>query len=317
VSPRPLAGSRLRRMLALVPWITAHPGTTITELAQRFQVDEREIEADLELLPMCGLPPYTADRLIDVWVADDGAVNIRLAEYFGRPLRLTPMEGVALLAAGRALLAVPGSDDRGPLARALDKLEHGLGARGGIAVDVADADHLERLQEAVAAHERLELEYYSFARDEMTTRVVEPARVFHAFGAWYLAAYCHRAEADRLFRVDRVRAVHPTGEFFDRPTGMADDELGDLVYRPAPDDLRVRLRLEPEAGWVADSLPVEAVTRRGGGRLEVTLAVSGVAFLERLLLQLGPRGKVLSPPHAQRSRREAARRVLQRYESDA
>ena len=115
---RPLVGPRLQRVLALVPWILAHPGGTIAELAARFEVSERELERDLELLPMCGLPPYTADRLIDVSVID-GEVEIRLAEYFERPLRLTPAEGLALLAAGRALLAVPGSDDDGPLATAL------------------------------------------------------------------------------------------------------------------------------------------------------------------------------------------------------
>jgi len=107
VSPRPLAGPRLARVLAIVPYVLAHPGTTIAELAERFRVSPREIEQDLELLPMCGLPPYTADRLIDVWVDDEGAVDIRLAEYFERPLRLTPAEGVALVAAARALLAVP------------------------------------------------------------------------------------------------------------------------------------------------------------------------------------------------------------------
>ena len=119
---RPLVGPRLQRVLALVPWILAHPGVTLAELAARFEVSERELERDLELLPMCGLPPYTADRLIDVSVID-GEVEIRLAEYFERPLRLTPSEGLALLAAGRALLTVPGSDIHGPLATALDKLE--------------------------------------------------------------------------------------------------------------------------------------------------------------------------------------------------
>ena len=53
----------------------------------------------------------------------------------------------------------------------------------------------------------MEIDYFSFARDEMTTRVIDPWRVFHAFGAWYVAAWCHRADAERLFRVDRVRAV--------------------------------------------------------------------------------------------------------------
>src|SRR5205814_6386914 len=141
---RPLVGPRLQRVLALVPWILAHPGVTIAELAERFEVSEAELERDLELLPLCGLPPYTADRLIDVWVVD-GAVEIRLAEYFERPLRLTPAEGLALLAAGRALLSVPGSDVDGPLATALAKLDDALGAPGALAVDVGTSDQLERL----------------------------------------------------------------------------------------------------------------------------------------------------------------------------
>lgn len=314
MSPRALVGPRLERVLALVPWIAEHPGTTIAELARRFEVDERELERDLELLPMCGLPPYTADRLIDLWVADDGAVNIRLAEYFDRPLRLSPAEGVALLAAGRALLAVPGADAEGSLATALAKLEAALGATGTVAVDVGgEAGQLVALQAAAAAGDQLEIEYFSFARDEMTTRVVDPWRVFHAFGAWYLAGYCHAAQGERMFRVDRIRALRTTGVHVDAPPDTDIDELTDSVYRPAPGDLRVRLLLEPDVAWVAESYPTESVTERAGDRLEVVLAVSGSAFLDRLLLALGERATVLDPPEARAQLAEAARRVLQRY----
>ncbi|MEX1007505.1 MAG: WYL domain-containing protein [Acidimicrobiia bacterium] len=310
MSPRPLVGPRLRRVLALVPYVLAHPGVTIAELAERFEVSEDELERDLALLPLCGLPPYTADRLIDVWVVD-GAVEIRLAEYFERPLRLTPAEGLALLAAGRALLSVPGSDEGGPLATALDKLEDALDARGRLAVDVGGSDHLEELQNAAAASEQVELHYYSFARDEMTTRVVDPWRVFHAFGAWYLAAWCHRASAERLFRVDRVRAVRSTGEHFDAVDRGAD--MADLVYRPRPDDLRVTLRLAPSAEWVVESYPHEAAVQLTDGSWQVVLAVSEPAWLERLLLSLGPDATVVGPEDAAGIAPKAAARILTRY----
>ena len=312
MSGRERSQDRLQRMLALVPCILANPGATLAELATRFDIEESELERDLELLPMCGLPPYTADRLIDVWVGEDGAVSIRLAEYFERPLRLTPAEGVALLAAGRTLLAVPGSDPEGPLARALEKLERTLGATGGIAVDVGGADHVERLREAADGGRQLEIEYYTFTRDEMTTRVVDPVRVFHAFGAWYLAAYCHRAGGDRLFRVDRVRALRETGIEVATEASSADD--GGLVYRPSPDDLRVRMRLGPAATWVAESLPNEARKDLRGGRVEIVLAVSGAAFLERLVLGLGPDAEVVGPDEARAMVERAARRVRARYE---
>lgn len=304
---------RLQRMLALVPWILANPGATLAELATRFDIEETQLEQDLELLPMCGLPPYTADRLIDVWVGDDGAVSIRLAEYFERPLRLTPAEGVALLAAGRTLLAVPGSDPAGPLARALEKLERTLGATGGITVDVGGANHVELLRAAADDGRQLEIEYYTFARDEMTTRVVDPVRVFHAFGAWYLAAYCHRAESDRLFRVDRVRAVRETGVAVPPRPAAADD--GGLVYRPSPDDMRVRMRLGRAGTWVAENLPIEARKELRGGQVEVVLAVSGAAFLERLALGLGPDAEVVAPDEARAMVGAAARRILSRYEA--
>ena len=315
MSPRPLAGDRLRRVLALVPWVLEHPDTTLSELARRFEVSERDLERDLELLPLCGLPPYTADRLIDVWVGDDGAVSIRLAEYFERPLRLTPAEGVALLAAGRALLAVPGSDDHGALATALEKLESAVGARGGIAVEVGGATHLATLQAAADAHECVELHYYSFARDVETTRVVEPERVFHAFGEWYVAAWCRLASGERLFRVDRVRSARPTGEHFEpRPSSEPEPaELGDLVYRPDPSDPRVTLRVAPEASWVVESFPLDSVKELADGGHEIVLAVSGPAFLERLLLQLGPLATVVEPRDAEAAVRAAADRILARY----
>jgi proteasome accessory factor C len=305
-------GPRLQRVLALVPWILAHPGVTIAELATRFEVGERELERDLELLPMCGLPPYTADRLIDVSVID-GGVEIRLAEYFERPLRLTPAEGLALLAAGRALLAVPGSDEGGPLATALTKLDDALGAPS-LAVDVGASDQLERLQDAATADERVEIDYYSFARDEMTTRVIDPWRVFHAFGTWYVAGWCHRAQGERLFRVDRVRSVRATGEHFD-PATRGDDELRDLVYHPSPDDPRVKLRLAPAAEWVVESHPHESATRRKDGSWDVVLAVSEPAWLERLLLGLGPDATVVAPPELVDLGARAAARLRARYDA--
>ena len=309
---RPLVGPRLQRVLALVPWILAHPGVTLTELAARFEVSEHELERDLELLPMCGLPPYTADRLIDVTVID-GEVEIRLAEYFERPLRLTPAEGLALLAAGRALLAVPGSDTDGPLATALDKLGGVLGAGGGLAVDVGASDQLERLQDATASDERVEIDYFSFARDEMTTRVIDPWRVFHAFGAWYIAAWCHRAEGERLFRVDRVRAVRATGEHFDPASRADDNDVRELVYRPRPEDPRVTLHLAPTADWVIESHPHESAVRGADGSHQVVLAISETAWLERLLVALGPDARVQAPPELATLGATAAARLRRRY----
>jgi proteasome accessory factor C len=308
VSPRPVAGARLRRILALLPWIADHPGVTIGELAARFGVSPGEIERDLEMLPYCGLPPYSPDRLIDVEIAEDGGVRIRFAEYFSRPLRPTPEEGFALLAAGRALLEVPGSDPEGTLASALQKLEAALGP-AGVTVEIDDPAHLEDLRLAAADHRQVEIDYLSFGRGERTQRIIDPYAVFHAFGHWYVEAYCHRAADERLFRVDRVQAVRPTEMKFDPPKGAG---APGTVFHPSPSDPRVTLWIAPEAAWVVESYPTEAVEDLDGG-FRVVLAVSERAWLERVLLRLGPAARVLEPAEWRQVASAAASRLRSKY----
>jgi hypothetical protein len=82
--------------------------------------------------------------------------------------------------------------------------------------------------------------------------------------------------------------------------------------------LLVVLEIEPEASWVAEVYPVEAVEVRDDGRLRVTLAISARPWLERLLLRLGPRARVVEvvgDDSLDGCAAVAARRVLARYDS--
>jgi proteasome accessory factor C len=308
VSTRPVAEHEVHRILAMVPWLVAHPGASLDEIAVRFDVTPDQVERDLDLVLMIGVPPYTPDTYIDV-VVDDGHVEVRLGDFFLRPPQLSPAEGLALLAAGRALLAVRGSDPEGPLASALDKLQGALGTNE-LVVDVHEPELLEQTRAVVGRGERAEIDYWSAGRDETTTRVVDPHAVFYAHGEWYLMAWCHRAEDDRVFRVDRIRALRPTGERFEAPTLQ---QVPEVVFQPAPDDPRVTLELEPSAAWVAEEHPVESVTELDGGRLSVVLAISETGWLERLLLRLGPEARVVAPEEMRSVAPDAARRVLARY----
>lgn len=311
MSPRPVAEHEVRRILALVPWILAHPGTPTTEIARRFGITVEQLESDLDLALMVGVPPYSPGDYLDVEIDDDGRVTIRLAEYFRRPLRLTPAEGLAVLAAARALLAVPGSEPDGPLASAVEKLARAL-RLPDVDVEVSAPSHLAEIRAAADERAQVEIDYWSANRDEVRTRVVDPAPPFFALGAWYVPAFCHLANADRLFRVDRIRALRRTGETFERSDD--DTPLGEpSVFQPAADDPRVTLLLEPGAAWIAEVAPTEDVESLPDGRLRATFVVTEPAWLERLLLRLGPNARVETPPEARTAAARAAARVLRRY----
>jgi proteasome accessory factor C len=308
MSPRPVAEHEIQRILALVPWIVDHPGTAKEEVAARFGVSIRQLEADLALVLMIGVPPYTPAEYIEV-DADDDTVTIRLADYFRRPLRLTPAEGLALLTAGRALLAVPGSDPDGPLATALDKLADAL-QMPEVDVAVGEPPHLAELRTAADRHERVEIDYWSAGRGERTTRRIDPYAVFFALGEWYAEAFCHRAGDVRMFRVDRIRDLRPTGEVFEPPE--APSGIGE-VFSPAPDDPLVTIVVPASAAWVAERYPAESVEELADGRRRIALRVSEPGWLARLLLRVGPEAVVEEPSELRSVGADAARRVLGRY----
>jgi predicted DNA-binding transcriptional regulator YafY len=79
----------------------------------------------------------------------------------------------------------------------------------------------------------------------------------------------------------------------------------------------VRLHLGRGAQWVAESVPVQSAVRAPDGTVtDVVLAVAGMAWFERLLLQLGREAEVVSPPELTGLAAQAAAKVLNLYQKD-
>jgi len=311
------ASARLRRLLVAIPYLVKHPGTPIEELTRLFSVSQRDLLSDLNLLFVSGLPPYGPGDLIEVDVDDEGRVWVDLADYFARPLRLTRSEALALYLRGKELLGAPGLPEAAALESALAKLEDRLGPEtlgaieGRVAAAEADgpSDALDRLRQAAADRERVEIEYYAASRDETSTRSIEPEEVFTSLGNWYVVAWDLGAGGERMFRVDRVKAVRETGERFE-PRGLAG--AGRPLYSRSREDVPVRLLLRTGARWVAEYYETTDVTEREDG-LQVTIPTKQLAWVAKLLLRLGGEAVVLDPPELREQAREAALETLARY----
>jgi len=214
------------------------------------------------------------------------------------------------------VLALPGSDADGALARGVAKLAAVLGVDAGQVLDVdlglGGAEVLDVLRTAVAEHRRVHLDYYSYGRDARTDRDVDPYLVHAEDGSLYVLGYCHLAQAERRFRVDRIASASLLGANFDPPAVSAPVR----VFQPDADDPRVVLDLAPSAAWVAEAYPVESVVpREGDGEgWRVRLAITGEAWFERLLVGLGPQVTVVeAPPELRDAGSRAGGRILDRY----
>ena len=328
------AEDRLRRLLVMLPYLMEAGEVPLADVAQRFDMTESEVTSDLELVAMCGLPPYV-DEMIDVFV-DDGTVFVGVPRLFTRSLRLTAPEAFSLLASGRTAMQLPGFDAGGSLARGLDKLAAALGAAGidaprgsgddtaGVAIDLERPDLTDLVIDAVADDAELRIRYYSPARDVVTDRTIVPRHVFVDGGNWYVRADDETSGELRTFRVDRIDTAERTGRTVPLADGV-DLGTGQPTFFTDADVPRAHLRIGPSAAWIVDRYPTDSVApvkpgrraldrrRAADGWLDVTLPVASERWLSRLLLRLGPDAELIGPASLRSGSAELAARILSRY----
>ncbi|WP_020573848.1 helix-turn-helix transcriptional regulator [Actinopolymorpha alba] len=319
------AKEQVRRLLAMLPYLLAHQGARVTDVARVFGITEKQLVADLGVLWFCGLPGMMPGDYIEVdmdTVEGEGVIHVSNADFLARPLRLSADEALGLLVALRVLRGTGRESERALIDRVITRLEDAAGqASGGMDKVAVRVDSWEDPQvgavvrEALDQGRRLHLRYWVPTRDETTDRDVDPMRLVLADGWTYLEGWCHRAEDVRLFRLDRVASAELLDEPAAPPPQARPRDLSAGLFQPSPDDALATLELDPQAAWVAEYYPCEEVTELRDGSLLVRLRVADPRWLRRLALRLGGTARVVEPAELAEAVREDAVRALAAYES--
>ncbi len=328
------SAERLRRLLALVPYVSARRVVGLAETAAAFGMSERELIDDLNLAWCVELRDPEPYCPIDLSY-EDGEVMISQAESIARPLRLGADEASALLVALRMLAdseaaarprpggtgAASGGDDSA-VSRLIAKIESAAGAsEAAVSSQVAvwlqgqgGSRFAAPLAEAVKLRRRVHLNYYVPNRDEATERDVDPMRLLVVEGRTYLEGWCRHAEGVRLFRLDRVLSVDVLDVPAEVPETAESVDVAAGLFRPSESDVRVEIDLAPAARWIAESYPCESVTELGEGRLRIALRTPDTSLVRRLALRQGEDIRVVAPPELAAEVRAAATAALALYE---
>jgi proteasome accessory factor C len=301
--------NRLTKILAMLPWVIANRGATVSEVCDRFGYTRKELLADLDLVFVCGLPGYGPGDLMVAYVEDEEVV-VDTADYFGAAPRLNPAETLALLAAGMTM--VGSGQASSSLVSAVDKLSRSLlpPDEEVLTVDMyVDATLAPTLRKAAAESRVCRIEYRALSTDEMTSRQVEPWTVFSSLGNTYLAAHCRRAGAERVFRVDRIKELEVLDEQFEPPPRIPEPQVR---YTPGENDAVAVIDLSPEAAWVIDYYPIE-VLRRDLSNVRVRFSAFDPMVAARLLLRLGSSGSLVEGDQVRAALERLRGQILERY----
>jgi proteasome accessory factor C len=305
----PRTAQRLTRILAMLPWVIDHPGSTVDEVCERFGYTRSDLFKDLNLVLVCGLPGYGPGELMDAFVDEDEVV-VDAADYFSRPVRLTATEALMLLAGGMAVLSSGAAPEA--LRSAVDKLQRVIAPDAeSVTVDIgSEPDSAAVLRGAVTSGSVVTITYTSLGSGETTTRDVEPWAVFSTMGNWYLNGHCRKADAERVFRLDRIRDLTVSDQTFARPETTPEPEVR---YSPSVEDVTATIRLSPAAAWVADYYPVTVLEDGPDGKL-VEFSATDPMVTARLLLRLGSTAELASGDQVATATLALRTRISARYE---
>ena len=302
------AAERVEGLLVMLPWLISRKRVKLSEMAKQFKLSEKELMSDLIMAAMCGVPPYTPDALIDVFVDEDEVVA-EVPLMFSRPLQLNSAELFALQAMASAALSMPGADKRGPLASALKKLQPLLPRQDAVAVDVQPVRFLLDAQQAVTNGEFVEIGYYSPISQTRSTRVIFPRAVFDQTGHWYVRADDEQSGEVRNFRIDRIESFTPTGKSAAPNFDGVDSEIEFF----GADVQQATLLVQPSARRLVESYPYRSREVLADGSVKMTIPVSSELWLGRLLLRGGDAITVVEPAKWTDLGKRTAQAVLQRY----
>jgi proteasome accessory factor B len=300
---------------------------SINELSDEFGVSRRQIYRDMDRIQEEGHPLEQSDG--------DGEKTWRLPlGYKGLPpIMVSPYELMALHFAKRHLDYLAGTPFVDDLDSLIKKVEGGLShkvfnhlarinqvflPRSGPVRDYAGQKViLKQLQKALLLQCTVVLRHRRPDYDEPTEHRVDPyVLLLYQFGL-YLVGYSHRAEALRMFAVERVVSVEVLDERFslseELQVGRVYDNLFGLVDEPAQ---TVRIQFAPDVAYLVKERrwhPSQQNEIQKDGSVIATFTAGGMEELASWILSWGSAARVLEPQVLVEAVTSHLARAVERY----
>jgi len=324
-----MRGDQLARQWQLIQRLAkSRSGAALDDLAEELGCVRRTIYRDLDALMFAGFPVVSERR--------EGRVYYRFLDTFRLgDVPFTPDEILALAFSEDLLRTLEGTVFHDSIRSALHKIRAGLGPElAKYLAQLADAfrvlpgphknyaeyrDTIQTLNDAVLNRRTLHMRYRTGRTGSISTRNLDPYRVWYRSGGLYVVGLDHKSGEIRTFAVDRIRQLEVGGERFEVPESFDFDAyIGSSFGVIADQAVRVRIRFEP--GWVTyveerNWHESQSFKKAPGGRIELSLDVGSTPDLRGWILSFGSGAEVLEPEELRAEVARELEKARVRYES--
>ena len=300
------AAQRALRTMDLVPYILENPGISTVDLAAKFSVTQKQIEKDLQLIFLCGLPGYTPYELIDL-TFEDGIVSIIEPQVLTKPRNFSSNEMVVIKLGLEILREInvnePNKLDK--ISTLLQKVHRQTDQDSVLlAKEISSSPYYSVISTAISQRKQLSIEYQSVSKDQLSTRLIVPYNISMLNGNLYLSAYDMDRQSDRVFKLDLISKCE-IGERteLDLVISTATDQIVELMV-----DVNLTNFIERNTSIIVD----QRLTADG---IKVTLKVNNLEWISRAVISYAPNINVISPIALSEMIKQGAKNLLNAYSS--
>ncbi|KOA18211.1 HTH domain protein [Clostridium homopropionicum DSM 5847] len=298
--------SKFSHLLELLLMLQYKEFSTAAELADILEVDKKTIYRYIENLQLSNIP-------VESKKGRYGGFYINKDFYIKYP-KLEMEEMQALLLASKILSKENGFFYSDELKKAIVKIkgcslnedDSLFDFKENVAFEMRKAGNLENFNDIISKinysmsrGKVISIKYFSMNRNSEVEIKLNPYTIFCKNGIWYLIAYCHSTNRERIFDVCRIKQLKITNDIFIKPRNFSlKDYLKSFRNLHLEGKIRVKVKFNKaitefieEGKWLMD----QQIEKTSDGNTIFHTFVNELGEIKSWLLGFGTKVEVLEP----------------------
>ena len=295
---------KIDRLFQIVYILLEKKNVTAKMLSEHFEVSQRTIYRDIDVLGQCGVPVYTTKgkgggiALLENFILDKSA--------------MTEQEQNQIL---MALQSMPkgGKEDIGQTLKKYSSFFK-KSNENWIQVDFSQWGEqrefvFDVLKQAIINKNVISFVYYN-SNGEKTQRKAEPSQLWFKGRNWYIKAYCRSKQDLRLFKISRMRDVNVTEEVFDTIWQNKEQKINENTF----EDITIILEIDSAVAYrVYDEFEIEQIEKKENGNFSIKMNCIENNWLYDYVISWGEYAVVKEPLFVKRNIEQKIKNMIKKY----
>ena len=293
-----LDGEELFNLALSIVGLVLRDGPHFTaELAEHFGYSEKTIKkAVLTIANSEDVGSFKTHFYLDDELLEEGEVDFSVADSnLTEPPTLSKRQATSLAAGLDYLASLPQFSEN----QALESLRAVIGGATSSVVSRLSGSReltlLAQLQSALTDRVAIECEYVN-QLGERAVRTIDPLRIDFVLDKHYLRGFCHKNQAVRSFRLDRILRLELTTQRISEEALAA--EIPEEVFGDGAREITVKIAADPEAAEIFWNFPSYSNLTTRDGQIVGEIMVGSLRALGRHITRYGGLVRVLEPQEA-------------------